>query len=249
VITVQPQNSNPVNFNGVAYVAVTGSGSNLTYQWYYGESGDTSHPVSSATSSTLSLSLSSTVRFWVRVSGQCGSADSVAVWGSVYPRITQQPDQSITVGYNATASTTVGVSGTYLHYVWKWANGVLVPGASDSPTLITPSVTSNTYAYCEVSSGTSVITSATTSLNLCYDGPTITSLYKGTGWVYITASSVYDYAWYRGARGDTSHPFATGTNAIYPYPTVATQYWCRAYSSSTGTSPTCYTDSDVVTLP
>lgn len=152
-ITAQPQNSNPVGYNGVSYLSVSATGSNLTYQWYYGDSGDTSVPVNGANASTLSLSGQWTSKLWVRVSGQCGSVNNTMAWASVYPMISVQPEPSLTVGYNSTASTTMYVQGMYLHYTWKWANGTPVPGAPDSPTLITPSITSNSYAYCEVSSG------------------------------------------------------------------------------------------------
>jgi hypothetical protein len=247
VITTQPSNSNSVGWNGIAYLGVAASGSNLTYQWYFGESGDTSHPVNGATGSNLSLSLQNTVRFWVRVSGQCGAVNSVAVWGSVYPRITTQPEPSINAGYNSTASTTLSADGAYMHYAWKWGNSTPVPGAPDSPTLITPSLTSDTSVYCVITSGIASVNSYETSLTLCYDGPNITSINKGYGYMYVTITGyAYDATWYQGVRGDISHVVASGTGF---YPSGPGQYWCRVFSSSTGTGPTCYTDSTALTFP
>jgi hypothetical protein len=124
-----------------------------------------------------------------------------------------------------------------------------VAGAPDSATLITPSITSHAYLYCQVTSGAAIATSYQTELTVCYDGPWINSLTKYPGYAYISAGNVYDYQWYQGARGDVSHPSQSGSPALVVSPPAPTQYWCRVYSSSTGTGPTCYVDSDVVTLP
>ncbi len=52
----------------------------LTYQWYIGESGDTSNPVSGANAATYNTGpLDSTSSFWVRVSNTHGSDDSPTV--------------------------------------------------------------------------------------------------------------------------------------------------------------------------
>lgn len=52
----------------------------LTYQWYQGASGDTSAPISGATSATLSIpNLTSTISVWGRVSNGSGMADTDTV--------------------------------------------------------------------------------------------------------------------------------------------------------------------------
>ena len=54
----------------------TGSGPFL-YQWYAGQSGNTSNPITTATARTFNTgALSSTSDFWVRVTNPCGSVDS-----------------------------------------------------------------------------------------------------------------------------------------------------------------------------
>ncbi|HEV7573121.1 MAG TPA: hypothetical protein VGQ21_16595 [Thermoanaerobaculia bacterium] len=248
-ITAQPQNANGINAGYTTYLAVSATGSNLTYQWYYGDSGDTSSPVNGATGAAYSVPIYTTSKMWVRVSGQCGSVNSTMAWASVNPVITAQPQPSLTVGYNATATITIAVSGAYLHFAWKWDNGTPIAGAADSATLITPSITSYANLYCQVTSGAAIVTSYQTELRVCYDGPWINSLTKYPGYAYISAGNVYDYQWYQGARGDTSHPSQSGSPALVVSPPSATQYWCRVYSSSTGTGPTCYADSDVITMP
>ncbi|HET7378358.1 MAG TPA: immunoglobulin domain-containing protein, partial [Anaerolineae bacterium] len=59
-------------------ISVLASGQGpLSYQWYIGNSGDTSQPINGAHASSYTIStLTSTTRFWVRVSNISGSADS-----------------------------------------------------------------------------------------------------------------------------------------------------------------------------
>jgi hypothetical protein len=76
-ITDQPD-SLTINPNGTATlsVAATGDGS-LGYQWYIGNAGDMSNPISGATSSSYTTpALNATTRYWVRVNGMFGSVDS-----------------------------------------------------------------------------------------------------------------------------------------------------------------------------
>lgn len=55
---------------------VTASGA-TSYQWYRGNSGDTSNPVSGATSSSYTTpALTTTTSYWVRVSNSCGFTNS-----------------------------------------------------------------------------------------------------------------------------------------------------------------------------
>jgi hypothetical protein len=85
-ITLHP--SNPTITSGSsATLGVTASGTPLfTYQWYQGTSGDTSTPITGATSSTFTTpALNSTTRYWVRVSNGVGAADSATATVTVVP--------------------------------------------------------------------------------------------------------------------------------------------------------------------
>src|ERR1043166_3059361 len=58
-------------------LSVTASGSGLSYQWYVGTSGNTGNPIGGATSSSYTTpSLTSTTRYWVRVSKRGASVTS-----------------------------------------------------------------------------------------------------------------------------------------------------------------------------
>ncbi|MCW1926478.1 S8 family serine peptidase [Luteolibacter arcticus] len=78
-ITVQPQDMHGVTGDSTT-LSVTSTGAQLSYQWYQGESGDTSQPVSGATTTTLALLLPAegTSRYWLRVSNAASFANSRA---------------------------------------------------------------------------------------------------------------------------------------------------------------------------
>ncbi|MEZ4705573.1 MAG: choice-of-anchor Q domain-containing protein [Caldilineaceae bacterium] len=76
VITTQPQDTSI--FPGeTALLTVAAGGDNLSFQWYQGASGDTSTPISGATSASFTTpALTGDASYWVRVSNPAGSADS-----------------------------------------------------------------------------------------------------------------------------------------------------------------------------
>lgn len=79
VITTQPQ-SVTIDLGKVPTVTVIASGA-VSFQWYRGSSGDTSQPISGATSQSYTgtpITTAGTTLFWVRVTNSCGSADSSA---------------------------------------------------------------------------------------------------------------------------------------------------------------------------
>jgi alpha-tubulin suppressor-like RCC1 family protein len=78
VITVQPQ-SVTVAHRGHGALSTTATGDFLSYQWYIGAPGDTSHPVAGATGTLLVSPVASTAAsYWVRVSNAFDFADSTA---------------------------------------------------------------------------------------------------------------------------------------------------------------------------
>ena len=84
VITVAPSDTAGAwGKSGVLSVTATDA---TAYQWYRGESGDTSAPVPGATGPTLvTQALSTTARVWVRVVNSDLSADSAAATITVVP--------------------------------------------------------------------------------------------------------------------------------------------------------------------
>jgi hypothetical protein len=75
-ITTQPSSQTVVS-GQFATLTVSASGTSpLTYQWYQGNSGDTSNPISGATSAGYTTGALTTTTYWVRVGNSCGSTDS-----------------------------------------------------------------------------------------------------------------------------------------------------------------------------
>ena len=75
-ITTQPA-SLEIESGAIANFSVAASGDDLSYQWYEGNSGDTTIPITGATSNTFnSGSLTESVSYWVQVSNPDGSSNS-----------------------------------------------------------------------------------------------------------------------------------------------------------------------------
>ena len=75
-ITTQPA-SQEIASGASASLSVAASGDDLTYQWFTGNSGDTTSPVAGATGGTLDTgALSASTSFWVQITNAGGTADS-----------------------------------------------------------------------------------------------------------------------------------------------------------------------------
>ena len=82
-----------------ATLSVTASGTaTLSYQWYTGNSGNTSSPVGGGIGASVTVSPASTTSYWVRVTNSCGSADSITVTVTV----TTNPPSAATLLYRVT---------------------------------------------------------------------------------------------------------------------------------------------------
>jgi len=78
-ITTQPSSANIVAGQSVTLsVGATGTAP-LSYQWYIGNSGTTTSPVPNGTGPGVTVSPTTTTKYWVRVSNSCGIANSVTV--------------------------------------------------------------------------------------------------------------------------------------------------------------------------
>lgn len=78
--------SQSINEGETATLFVIAGGDAPQYQWYEGMSGDTSRPITGATSESYTTPpLSEDTSYWVRVTNSCGSADSSAATITVIP--------------------------------------------------------------------------------------------------------------------------------------------------------------------
>jgi YD repeat-containing protein len=244
-ITGQPSDAPPVTPNHTSTLGVTATGTGLTYQWYVGNSGTTTSPVSGATSATLSRNVTTSEKYWVRVTGACGtSVNSNSAWMSVYPTITTQP-ASVSMNTGSTTTLSVQASGTYLHYQW-YRNDTAHPVGTDSATYATGALTTDQTYFVNVTSGIATTQSSVAAVTMC-TGPSAALSVQNVGACKNVYASVggddlgnTSFAWYQGQKGDMSHPGAFD----YTFNTCATNtdFWVRLTNVNTG----CYTDTDPI---
>ena len=223
----------------------TGSGP-FTYQWYAGNSGDTSNPIAGATNSSTSVSPTVTTNYWVKVTGQCGTFNSPATTVTVACTpiaaggVGAQPP-TINVGQSSTISVTTSGSGPF---TFQWYRGSVGdfsnPIATTSSTLVSPT-TSTTYwvrvtAPCGSQDGSvTVFVNAPCTPSSITTHPAFTTISPGastTLTVVAAGTAPISYQWYTGTSGNTGNPIAGATNAsVTVSPTVNTSYWVRVSNS------------------
>jgi hypothetical protein len=143
-ITVQPLSA-AINSGNSAQLSVGAAGTApLSYQWFIGNTGDTSTPVNAGTTPSILVSPANTTSYWVRVTGQCvpvanSITVTVAVTVCVPPQILNTlNDQTVAAG--TTVSLNLNVTGTNPNVSW-FANGNLI---AFGPTLIIPALKQTT---------------------------------------------------------------------------------------------------------
>lgn len=253
LITTQPASQIIFAGQSANLSVVAGGSGTITYQWYQGESGNTSNPVTGATTSALTVSPTSTTSYWVRVAnkpGPDGSIDSATATVTVNgpPSITTQPaGQSVNPGQTATLS--VVATGEGLNYQWYEGSSpsetTPVAGATTA-SFTTPAINAPTSYWVKVSNlaGSANSETATITLN---PAPTITtqpasqtipSGQTATLNVVVAGDGPYTYQWYQGAKDDTSNPIAGATAASFTTPalTTPTSYWVKVTGPSGSTS-------------
>jgi len=235
-----------ITWNGEAeYLGVDARGPYLSYQWYAGSSGDTSHPLAATSSSYVPITgVTGVFRYWVRVSNSVGSVDSRTVTYTVLapriPVISQQPPDLN--GYvDAMGYLTVSAAGNNLSYMWfagESGDTSLPVYASDY--FYPPDNEPGTWRYwVRVSNGAGHVDSqAVTVVVKAQETGLITrqpldnsSLVGRSVSISVTAAGTgITYQWYSGNSGDTSAPVSGGTSYyLYPpYDTIGQKpYWVR----------------------
>lgn len=104
-------------------VSVSGSGP-FTYQWYRGQSGDLSAPVSGAISATLTVAQTIAADpYWVRVSNGVAQADSVTIpvgkWQVIDPMFGASPLYAVTYGGGKHVVVGAGVAHSATGQEWQ----------------------------------------------------------------------------------------------------------------------------------
>lgn len=224
-------------------LAVSATGTTLTYQWYRGVSGDTSTPMNNATASTLTVTASQTTDYWVRVNGRCGTANSNAAKVSVAPVIATQP-QGGNVTKGITRTLTVAASGAQLAYQWYSGAGTAISGATGAA-YTTPPINADINYWVRVYSGDAFADSSTAAFTVCQprNAAVVSNTYISGGAITLrvdTVASGETYEWYLGESGVTA-TLAGGGYQINVNPVGTSRYWVRTRRAD------CDADSAAVT--
>jgi hypothetical protein len=248
-ITAQPQNKN-ISPNTTTTLSVTASGgAPFGYQWYQGQSGDTSNPRGNGSQNFTTPQLTQTTSYWVKVTNDCdlvalSDTATVTVQECPKPAFTSQP-ASQTIASNATATLTVTTtSNTAVTYEWyrgevgDTANKV----GTNSPTFTTPALTQttsywvrakNTCGNTDSAKATITVGAACTTLSILNIPSTVNLSLGDTVSINVTPGGTgpFTYQWYQGLTGNTAAPIATGTNSnlpLGPFNTTGTfNYWVK----------------------
>jgi hypothetical protein len=126
VIATQPMSQLLVNGQSANLsISASGDAGSLSYQWYLGESGDTSTPLNGATAADYTTgALTTESSFWVRVTDSNGSADSDTVSLQVSPLTNKK-----IAHYGS--STLFGNTADYEPAVAPHDQGIYAPGEDD----------------------------------------------------------------------------------------------------------------------
>lgn len=166
-VTTQPQNKN-VSVGAVTTLGVVVGGTGpFHYQWFQGDSGNTSSPVSGANNSSFSLTMNAagSTKFWVRIGHSCDNATVNSAAATVtaaascsLPSISSQPaDQTISSGQPASLSIAFSSGATV-----KWYRGNLGDRSSlagSTASITTAALTATTKFWAEVSNACGPVSS------------------------------------------------------------------------------------------
>jgi hypothetical protein len=246
-VSNQPNNQQ-ITPGSTATLSVGASGTSpFTYQWYRGASGDTSVPVGTNSSTFTTPALNSTTQYWVRVTNNCGDANSntatITVEACSAPTITTQPS-SPNVAPGTSATLTVAATGTSpLNFQWYQGavENTSTPVGTNSSTFTTPPLHATTQYWVRVSNSCGGANSiqVTVTVGQCVgvnivSFPTAVSVALGEGAtlnVTTSGNAPVTYQWYQGESPSQTTPVAGGTNAslpVGPFLTPGTfRYWVR----------------------
>jgi sulfatase modifying factor 1 len=155
-ITNQPPAATGIEEGESVIFTVGSQGVGVAYQWYLGQSGDTSQPIQGATSPTYNTgALAVDTSYWVKATNDAGSINSetVAVTINRPPTIASQPvSQTIIAG--SIATLTVSATGS-APFTYQWYRGNIgattAPVGTNSPTFTTPALTATTKYWVKIS--------------------------------------------------------------------------------------------------
>jgi formylglycine-generating enzyme required for sulfatase activity len=244
----QPISNTAIEEEDSTTLTVNATGEGLSYQWYSGQSGDTTQPIDGATSSSyVTGALTEDATYWVRVTNAAGIKDSgsLAVTINRLPTITTQPVSQI-IASGGTATLSVEASGT-APFTYQWYRGNVgvtsAPVGTNSASFTTPTLTVTTRYWVKVSNvsgeAQSVLSTITIgvapSINTQPASTSINSGSTATLSVVANGTAPLSYQWYQGSVGTTTTPVgASSASFTTPALTATTTYWVRVSNGAGG---------------
>ena len=233
-----------ITSGNAATLTVTATGTpTLTYQWFAGQSGNTSTPVAGGITSTITVSPPVTTSYWVRVSGPCApAADSVAATITVNPAgcptvvISAVHATPVSGGTQLSVTATGGTSFTYV-----WFAGP-TPGTGSqigvgNPLLVNPNQTTTYWCRvtnnCSNTANSAIVTAIPCAPPQITNQPQDQTALAGSTVLLTIAFTGTSPAvtWYQGAKGDASTPVGSGATITSPVLTQTAQFWARITNS------------------
>ena len=254
-----------INVGQSSTISVTTSGNGpFTFQWYRGSLGDTSNPISTSSSTTVSPVTSTA--YWVHVTAPCGSQDgstTVFVNAPCTPSsITKHPTFATIAPGESTTLTVVAAGTAPISYQWYTGTsgniGNPIPNATNASVTVSPAVTTTYWVLVKNScnqtgnaSTTAVVTvSASCPAPAITTQPASVSAAIGTtatlSVVATAPGTTIHYQWYKGAKGDLTTKVGTDSPTLVTTSVAATtSYWVRLTPACNNLS---FTDSNAAVI-
>jgi len=203
----------------------------LTYQWYTGTSGNTSNPIPSSNSSSISVAPTTTTSYWMRVWNNCGPGGASAIADTVTATVTVCSPITVT-SQPASTSITIGSTPAYLSVLFngsattmQWYEGTAgdttrpVSGGTSSNLVISPTTTTSYWFAMTNTCGTVNSNTATVTVYGPPIAPSglVATLYEGgiglTWWAPAPPAGLGHYEVQRAVDSPTWSTVATNLNA------------------------------------
>ncbi len=169
-ITTQPI-SVTINRGQTATFTVAAVGNAPSFQWFLGNPGDVTNPITGATSATFQTTpLTASTLFWVRVRSGASNLDSASATATVIspPLITTAP-KSKTIKKGKKAKLTVIASGSTLTFQWfrgKSGNTKTPIKNARAATFKTPKLTATTLFWVRITNSAGKVDSKTVAVKV-----------------------------------------------------------------------------------